>query len=127
MPGLSFSGDELGGSEFIPSRGNKLFDPRFACLEDLFVKDKPSARSEKTPGRWLADPDTMVPGNDMEFDVPKETGRRDLIAFLKQSNEPGSKVNYGHNRYHHELNILICNVLTTFRQYAHQPTPSPKT
>jgi cytochrome c len=34
--------------------------------------------------RWLADPDTFVPGNNMEFHVAKLQERRDLIAFLKQ-------------------------------------------
>ena len=34
--------------------------------------------------RWLADPDTLVPGNNMEFHVAKPQERRDLIALLKQ-------------------------------------------
>jgi cytochrome c len=34
--------------------------------------------------RWLADPDTLVPGNNMEFHVAKPQERSDLIAFLKQ-------------------------------------------
>ena len=33
---------------------------------------------------WLADPDTLVPGNNMEFRVAKPQERRDLIALLKQ-------------------------------------------
>jgi cytochrome c len=33
--------------------------------------------------QWLSDPDTLVPGNDMSFSVPKPGERRDLIAFLK--------------------------------------------
>lgn len=33
--------------------------------------------------RWLADPDTLVPGNNMEFHVPKPQERRDLVRFLK--------------------------------------------
>jgi len=33
---------------------------------------------------WLADPDTFVPGNDMEFAVRKPDERRNLIAYLKQ-------------------------------------------
>jgi cytochrome c len=33
---------------------------------------------------WLADPDTLVPGNNMEFHVAKSQERRDLIALLKQ-------------------------------------------
>jgi cytochrome c len=34
--------------------------------------------------QWLADPDTLVPGNNMEFHVAKPQERRDLIAVLKQ-------------------------------------------
>ena len=34
--------------------------------------------------QWLSDPDTLVPGNNMGFHVPKAEERRDLIAFLKQ-------------------------------------------
>lgn len=33
--------------------------------------------------RWMADPDTMVPGNDMGFRVPKAQERKDIVAFLK--------------------------------------------
>jgi cytochrome c2 len=35
--------------------------------------------------QWLADPDAFIPGNNMEFQVPKPQERRDLIAFLKES------------------------------------------
>ena len=34
--------------------------------------------------KWLTDPDTLVPGNNMEFHVPKPQERRDLIRFLKE-------------------------------------------
>lgn len=34
--------------------------------------------------QWLADPDTMVPGNNMEFHVAKPQERLDLIKYLKQ-------------------------------------------
>jgi len=34
--------------------------------------------------RWLADPDALIPGNDMEFAVRKPDERRNLIAYLKQ-------------------------------------------
>jgi cytochrome c len=40
--------------------------------------------NDKTLERWLADPDTLVPGNNMEFHVAKPQERRDLIRFLKQ-------------------------------------------
>jgi cytochrome c len=35
--------------------------------------------------RWLADPDTFVPANNMEFRVIKPEERSDLIRFLKES------------------------------------------
>jgi cytochrome c len=35
--------------------------------------------------RWLADPDALVPGNNMDFHVASPQERRDLIRFLKQS------------------------------------------
>jgi cytochrome c len=35
--------------------------------------------------RWLADPDTLVPANNMEFRVTKPQERSDLIRFLKDS------------------------------------------
>jgi cytochrome c len=34
--------------------------------------------------QWLADPDTLVPGNNMEFHVSRPQERRDLIKFLKE-------------------------------------------
>jgi cytochrome c len=34
--------------------------------------------------QWLADPDTLVPGNNMEFHVSRPQERRDLIGFLKE-------------------------------------------
>jgi cytochrome c len=35
--------------------------------------------------QWLADPDTLVPGNNMDFHVAKPQERRDLISYLKQA------------------------------------------
>ncbi|HXB62628.1 MAG TPA: heme-binding domain-containing protein [Acidobacteriaceae bacterium] len=35
--------------------------------------------------QWLTDPDTLVPGNDMDFHVAKPQERKDIIAYLKQS------------------------------------------
>jgi cytochrome c len=35
--------------------------------------------------RWLSDPDTLVPANNMEFRVTKPQERSDLIRFLKES------------------------------------------
>ena len=41
--------------------------------------------NDNTLEQWLTDPDTLVPGNNMEFHVAKAQERRDLIRFLKQS------------------------------------------
>jgi cytochrome c len=40
--------------------------------------------SDATLERWLSDPDMVVPGNNMDFHVPKAEERRDVIAYLKQ-------------------------------------------
>jgi len=39
---------------------------------------------EETLERWLADPDALVPGNNMEFHVAKPQERIDLVRFLKE-------------------------------------------
>ncbi len=41
--------------------------------------------NDATLERWLSDPDLVVPGNNMDFHVPKAEERLDLIAYLKQS------------------------------------------
>lgn len=41
--------------------------------------------NEESLQQWLADPDTLVPDNNMGFQVPKPQERRDIIAFLKES------------------------------------------
>lgn len=40
---------------------------------------------ERSLDAWLTDPDTLVPGSNMEFHVAKAEERRDLIEFLKAS------------------------------------------
>jgi cytochrome c len=40
--------------------------------------------NDRSLEQWLADPDTLVPGNNMEFQVAKPQERSDLIAYLKQ-------------------------------------------
>lgn len=35
--------------------------------------------------KWLSDPDSLVPDNDMSFHVPKADERADIIRFLKVS------------------------------------------
>jgi cytochrome c len=43
------------------------------------------AWDEQALERWLTDPDAFLPGNNMDFLVPKPQERKDLIAYLKQS------------------------------------------
>jgi cytochrome c len=40
---------------------------------------------EHTLDRWLTDPNAFVPGNNMDFRVPRPQERADIIAFLKAS------------------------------------------
>jgi cytochrome c len=40
---------------------------------------------EKSLEKWLTDPDAFIPGNDMDFLVPRPQERQDLISYLKQS------------------------------------------
>ncbi len=40
--------------------------------------------NEKSLDKWLTDPDTFIPGNAMDFSIPKQTERQDLIAYLKK-------------------------------------------
>jgi cytochrome c len=40
--------------------------------------------NEDSLNKWLTDPDTMIPGNNMDFHVIKANERADLVAFLKQ-------------------------------------------
>jgi cytochrome c len=39
---------------------------------------------EATLDRWLADPDAVVPGNDMTFRLENAAERADIVAYLKQ-------------------------------------------
>ena len=39
----------------------------------------------ETLDRWLSDPESVVPGNDMAFHVDKSEERREIIAYLKRS------------------------------------------
>jgi cytochrome c len=40
---------------------------------------------EQSLDKWLANPDAVVPMNNMYFHVAKAEQRRDLIAYLKAS------------------------------------------
>jgi cytochrome c len=41
--------------------------------------------NDATLERWLADPDQLVPGNDMAFHVEKAAERNAIIAYLKEN------------------------------------------
>ncbi len=40
--------------------------------------------TDETLDRWLADPEKLVPNNDMSFHVESADERREIIAYLKQ-------------------------------------------
>jgi cytochrome c len=40
---------------------------------------------DKSLDKWLTDPDAFLPGNNMDFLVPRPQERLDLISYLKQS------------------------------------------
>lgn len=40
--------------------------------------------NEATLEQWLTDPESLVPGNNMDFHIPRPQERRDVIEFLKQ-------------------------------------------
>jgi cytochrome c len=44
--------------------------------------------NDKTLDRWLADPEKLVPGQKMGFQVPDASDRADLIAYLKRESGP---------------------------------------
>ena len=41
--------------------------------------------TDETLEQWLADPEKLVPGNDMTFHVEKAAERADIIAYLKEN------------------------------------------
>jgi len=61
-----------------------------------FTRYSPAMKSakidwnDKTLDEWIADPQHVIPGNQMTFAGIKDAKQRaDLIAFLKQVTEPG--------------------------------------
>lgn len=40
--------------------------------------------NDKTLDKWLTDPESLLPGQTMGYQVPDATDRNDLIAYLKQ-------------------------------------------
>jgi len=94
-----------------PTRGRGLFEKRCTgCHEVDQVKAGPPLRAvfgrpaathsqfpysdnlrrarlswdAATLDKWLADPDALVPGNDMSFRLDNAGERADIIAYLKQ-------------------------------------------
>jgi len=43
--------------------------------------------SEKTLERWLANPETLIPGQKMGFSVPEAQDRADLIDYLRSESK----------------------------------------
>ena len=57
-------------------------DPRFPYSDAL--KGAKVSWDEATLERWLADPETVVPGNDMALRLGSADERADIVAYLKQ-------------------------------------------
>ena len=70
-------GPRLRGVVGRPAGSVKTFEYSKALQEAKFTCD--AARLDK----WLADPDSVVPGNDMAFRMPKEDERAALIRYLE--------------------------------------------
>ena len=95
-----------------PSRGQELFEKRCVGCHSLtvnhegprlqgvfgraagsvtdyayspFLKKANITWDETALDKWLADPDALVPGNNMDFLVSKPQERKDVIAFLRES------------------------------------------
>jgi cytochrome c len=49
---------------------------------------------EKSLEQWLTDPDAFVPGNNMDFLVPKHQERQDIISYLRQSSGKWGSVHF---------------------------------
>jgi cytochrome c len=56
-------------------------DPQYAYSTAL--KASRLVWNESTLGRWLADPEALVPNTDMALRVPKLDERSEIIAYLK--------------------------------------------
>jgi len=111
--GVQAAGAEVGaGGIGDPARGQALFEKRCAGCHSL-TQNKEGPRLQGVYGRtsgtvegfaysaalkkagviwddeslekWLADPDVLIPGNDMDFLVAKAQERRDVVSYLRQS------------------------------------------
>lgn len=64
--------------------------PSFERFSDA-LKSSGIIWDDRSLDAWLADPDRMVPNNDMPFNGIKDAGdRADLLAFLKEATKPGA-------------------------------------
>lgn len=43
---------------------------------------------ERTLNTWLTDPESLIPGQKMGYQVPDATDRADIIAYLKKATRP---------------------------------------
>jgi cytochrome c len=104
--------DAMVAAEGNPTRGKALFEKRctgchaltqnhqgpqlqgiygrrsgtaMAFAYSAALKNAQIVWDEKSLEKWLTDPDAFIPGNDMDFLVPKPQERRDLVSYLKQS------------------------------------------
>jgi cytochrome c len=75
----SHEGPRLRGVFGKPAAQVAGFDYSAALKNSHVVWDEASL------DKWLTDPDTFVPGNNMSFGVPKLQEREDLIRFLRES------------------------------------------
>lgn len=83
MTGPSLSGVWHRKAATLPS-----FDRYSAALKGSHIE-----WDDKTLDEWLADPQRLVPGNQMTFPGIKDAQQRqDLIAFLQQATQPGAHV-----------------------------------
>jgi cytochrome c len=124
---LSF-GVSVAFSQGNPTRGQRVFGPCAMChslqpdqnmtgpsLAGLwnrragslasFTRYSPALHSsnivwsEKTLDEWIADPQHVVPGNQMTFAGIKDARQRaDLLAFLKEATQPGASTAQGNGQ-----------------------------
>ena len=57
-------------------------DPRFTYSDAM--KKASVTWNESTLDRWLADTDSVIPGNDMDFRLSDPAERANIIAYLRQ-------------------------------------------
>lgn len=65
-----------------------VFGRRAGSVEDFdyspALADSTVVWSDETLDRWLTDPNSVIPGQRMNFRVKKAADRADIIAFLKR-------------------------------------------